>query len=517
MSYRNNKQEKNHIKIISKNLLKYNKTKEQLSQNVIKKLIFHKKSHFTSLFIEYLIWDDFQEFLTKYYKHKYFLKKILLEPKNKYNLAIVDDIGHKLLFQNYMKKKLLKQNPIIKEKKIKNMKIIHSEKKLNSFFHILPQDISGELKIFEIGGKNLKNESETIDNINANNDISMSIDLRLNKKYDSKILDKNSAFVKGKNGENDKEIMKVIKFLKPIHNENKYKTSEANKIINRNRALGYENSINISKNNNKCNNHSNNHSESKTQIKNKTSNLKNNYNNKKRIKCNSLNNNNEIKNKENSNYKNIFKIDIKKSSPSPFIDKSKSKKKSKNKNTNTHRNIILINRFVNNTTSTKANTKINDTFNANNSKNKINNINNIIKSNNQIKKQNNKILSLKSNLPYNSKINGKIIFSNSNSNSKKSLKNDSSGIKKIIIDKKINKTNIIRKEKYINKKYNYLSPEIRRKNNFNTKKFFNENKLFLEKIIYPKKEKSFDNKHSMKESTKYSSNKLSPAKSKKIL
>ena len=103
MSYRNNKQEKNYIKIISKNLLKYNKTKEQLSQNVIKKLIFHKKSHFTSLFIEYLIWDDFQEFLTKYYKHKYFLKKILLEPKNKYNLAIVDDIGHKLLFQNYMK------------------------------------------------------------------------------------------------------------------------------------------------------------------------------------------------------------------------------------------------------------------------------------------------------------------------------------------------------------------------------------------------------------------------------
>jgi hypothetical protein len=96
--------------------------------------------------------------------------------------------------------------------------------------------------------------------------------------------------------------------------------------------------------------------------------------------------------------------------------------------------------------------------------------------------------------------------------------NNDGKIKKIILDKKIISTNLIRKEKYINKKYNFISPEIHRKNYFNTKKNFNEDKLLIDKIIYKKKEKSFDNKHSIKDSTsKNSSNKLSPVSYKKIL
>ena len=506
MSFRNNKEVKNYKKIISKNLLKYNKTKEQLSQNIIKKLIFHKKSHYTSLFIEYLIWDDLQEFLTKYYTNKICYKKLIQESKNNYNLALVDDIGHRIIFQNFQKKKLLQKNNISKQKKSKNMNIILSEKKLNTnnFFHILPLDVSGEKKIFEIGRKNTKNESETIDNINANNDISMSLDLKIIKNYDSKILDKNSAFVKGKNGENDKEIMKVIKFLKPIHDENVYKTSKLIKIKNRNRIGCYKYLDDITRNKTKYIYHSNNNSESKKHMKNNND-IKNNYNNQKRIKCNSLNNNNVIKNKDNISYKNIFKLDIKKNSPSPVINKSKSRyKKSKN-----NRNIILVNKFINNTTSTKTNSKSNETFNTNNSKNKIND--------NKTKTQNNKISYLNTNSTFCSKIREKKAL-NSNSNSKKNFMNNDGKIKKIILDKKIISTNRIRKEKYINKKYNFISPEIHRKNYFNTKKNFNEDKLLIDKIIYKKKEKSFDNKHSIKDSTsKNSSNKLSPVSYKKIL
>ena len=162
-----NKNEKKKIpeNIIIKNLLKYNKTKEEQSQNIIKKLIFHKRSHFTSIFIEYLIWDDFQEFFNKYYSYKYIQKKFnkIKFPKNFYPV-LVDSTIHKIIYQNKIMKKML--NEYLNKEKI--------ESKKNIFINnILPLDISGEKKIF---GKNI------------NNDISISLDLKLNKKYDMKIL-----------------------------------------------------------------------------------------------------------------------------------------------------------------------------------------------------------------------------------------------------------------------------------------------------------------------------------------
>ena len=51
-----------------------------------------------------------------------------------------------------------------------------------------------------------------------------------------KILKINTAFIKGKNGENDKEIIKVIKLLKPIKKDNNrkiIKKLEINNNINR--------------------------------------------------------------------------------------------------------------------------------------------------------------------------------------------------------------------------------------------------------------------------------------------
>ena len=61
-------------KIIYKNLSKYNQTQEKIFQNKIKNLMFHKKSHFTAIFTEYLIWDDNQEFLYDLYPLIYSIK-----------------------------------------------------------------------------------------------------------------------------------------------------------------------------------------------------------------------------------------------------------------------------------------------------------------------------------------------------------------------------------------------------------------------------------------------------------
>ena len=239
-------------KIITKNLSKYNKSKEELSQNIIKQLIFHKKSHFTSIFIEYLILEDYQEFLSRFFRIKNFSRIIPnLNTQKTFHPTLVDSVGRSIVFTNIKKKKVLVSNLSQKTKPTSN-----NTANQNNFYNILPPDLSGENKIFEdeeeqknYEKKSLKNESETIDNINANDDISISLDLKINKKYDESIMHMNAAFVKGKNGENDKEIMKVIKFLKPIQSELIYRTKK-NAIINRNRASGlnYHNVLNNNKN-----------------------------------------------------------------------------------------------------------------------------------------------------------------------------------------------------------------------------------------------------------------------------
>ena len=66
------------------------------------------------------------------------------------------------------------------------------------------QNINNNQKNFVNNNNNtLKNEiSEcegTIDNVNSNNDIS----IKINQKYDDKILNQNAGFVLGKNGKND--------------------------------------------------------------------------------------------------------------------------------------------------------------------------------------------------------------------------------------------------------------------------------------------------------------------------
>lgn len=72
-------------------------------------------------------------------------------------------------------------------------------------------------KYKNIKGKEYSESESTIDNLNANNDISMSLDLNINKKYDNKLLIQNCGFVTGKNEKNDSELIKILTYLKPIN------------------------------------------------------------------------------------------------------------------------------------------------------------------------------------------------------------------------------------------------------------------------------------------------------------
>ena len=98
-------------KIIYKNLSKYNKTQEKIYQNKIKNLMFHKKSHFTAIFTEYLIWDDNQEFLFELFPKKYSLINIPFYIKFQYHKnyfpIIRDNCGRTQIKKNIKMKKIL--------------------------------------------------------------------------------------------------------------------------------------------------------------------------------------------------------------------------------------------------------------------------------------------------------------------------------------------------------------------------------------------------------------------------
>ena len=241
-------------KIIYSNLLKYNKTLEKLYQNKIRNLMFHKKSHFTAIFTEYLIWDDNQEFLFELYPKKFILSNLSSYIKIQHHKffipVLINDWGRNLIKLNTKMKKLLISQIGDKSKKIDPSKYI-----LKKYSKILPSDLSdntiedkenlidNSLKTFKdlniqnnnnqnmiknqnknvpnknipLKSKEISESESTIDNVNANNDISISLDLKINQKYDDKILNKNAGFVIGKNGKNDEELLRMMKYMKPIN------------------------------------------------------------------------------------------------------------------------------------------------------------------------------------------------------------------------------------------------------------------------------------------------------------
>ena len=96
-------------------------------------------------------------------------------------------------------------------------------------------------KNLPVKGIEISESESTIDNVNANNDISISLDLKINQIYDDNLLKENMEFVKGKNGKNDLELLKMVKCLKPISTANLYQSNKniKNKIKSNNIYLDY--------------------------------------------------------------------------------------------------------------------------------------------------------------------------------------------------------------------------------------------------------------------------------------
>ena len=423
-------------KIIYKNLSKYNKSLEKIYQNKIKNLMFHKKSHFTAIFTEYLIWDDNQEFLFELYPKRYSLLNVSsytkIQSHKFFNPILKNDWGRNLIKYNIKMKKIIISQ--ISDKSRQN-----DPTKLRKYSKILPSDLSdntldekedmidNSLKTYKnlnikknnnqnnndnINNNNNKNnqdkniplkgkeysESEsTIDNVNANNDISISLDLKMNKKYDDNILTQNVGFVLGKNGKNDEELLKMMRYLKPI-----------------NTAYIYEN-----------NNNNNNKKKLRTNyiyldyVNNKTYRLtegtkkssKNKSENKKKL----INNNNNINN-NNEHLKTLVNLNNTNKHPihsNIITQKNKSKNTSINGKHN-HNEQKSINTKKNYKLYSKSNNKVNNSKNINFNNNINNNNNNIINGYNDL---NNKTTSTKTN-------SNNTTYKNKSENRKNTIKNN---------------------------------------------------------------------------------------------
>ena len=328
-------------KIIKQNLSKYNKSLKQYSICKINNLIFHKKCHFSSIFTDHLIDDDIQEFLFELYPPIYsyinipFFSKFLIS-KTKFAF-ILEESGRNLILKNIKRKNILILTYLAEKKR----KVIENSNHIyKKYSNILPKDLSDISLVTEKDGitnkkqkKEINETESTIDNVNANNDITISIDLKINKKYDNQVLNENIEFITNKSGKTDEEIIKMINNL-----------SINNKIINKNEKLNNNKLIYLYYINNKNNLSKNNNNEFNEYKKN---NLKDNceYNKKifimnSKLKdrkiINSRNNSNKSKERKNSNSRNKS-------------NKSKERKKvnSKNKQTKMPYNKNFINGNIN--------------------------------------------------------------------------------------------------------------------------------------------------------------------------
>ena len=358
MSQKSNNNYTNY-KIIFKNLSKYNKSKVEFDKFIVKCLMFHKKTHLTSIFTEYLIWDDNQEFLFELLDKKHSLSDIPLYIKFQDYKNIFptfrDSWCRHLIKVNLKLKKILLTYLSEKTKPTTDV----SKNANKKYSNILPIDLSynsldkkDKNKNKNIKGKEYSESESTIDNLNANNDISMSLDLNINKKYDNKLLIQNCGFVTGKNEKNDSELIKILTYLKPINTiyiQNKNKKMN-NKLV----YLDY-----IS---NKIHKHS---KGSPKKVKQKTDNK---YNYQEYKYRNTISN--KSKDKKNLDTNKIYKL------------YSKSNKKDNNSNSNVkanNNNIIMLNKYndnFNKTSSTKTNSHNNSYKNKNRE---------MVKNNNSIK------------------------------------------------------------------------------------------------------------------------------------
>ena len=208
-------------KIINSNIQNHNIYKSKYDTMKINSIIFNKKTHYLSLFKDYILWNDITEFLQIYYHYniiKIYFKKYFKPKEIFYTICYI----HKKVNNIMLLNKKANQNFI-------KLKKDEKENQLKKEFSNILNNISANDTHFSIINNSQITES-TIDNIGVNDDITQSIDLRINQNYDFNEIEKEIDFVKGFNA-NDKTIENLMYLIKD-KNYLKNKKEEA-KIINK--------------------------------------------------------------------------------------------------------------------------------------------------------------------------------------------------------------------------------------------------------------------------------------------
>ena len=213
--------------IISKNLKRYNINKRKYYIMKINTIIYNKKSHYVSKFKELLFLNDLNEFLIQYYPSillKIFFSKFLYYKTIK-NLfpCLIDRIIIKIMNKNQKEKKTIYKLNFDKQQD-ENNKLI--------FSYILNTIITNST-IKEFSNIDFLNTQTTIDNLHVNDDITMSLDLHINKNYDYNNIEKRNNFVCEKNI-NDNTILNIINLLNGKQKISKNKNITQNLIGKRN-------------------------------------------------------------------------------------------------------------------------------------------------------------------------------------------------------------------------------------------------------------------------------------------
>ena len=223
-------------KILSNNLKKYNSTEQNFINNRINNIIFPKKSRFLSMFLDNLIYNDFTDFLSTFYSYNLsnsYLNKIVLFQKQKYYLPCYIQSNINLILKRRF-------NIMIKSKKIEERNI---SKQLQIYTKILPSNFQDSKSTINHLSEN---SQSIIDNLGVNDDITTTIDLNINQKYDYNELNKNIDFITGKNINNDKDntigeimsqIIKKEKIKKKITYFQIKQRSKNNNLIKENKVL----------------------------------------------------------------------------------------------------------------------------------------------------------------------------------------------------------------------------------------------------------------------------------------
>lgn len=177
---------------------KYNKSSDEYSLMKINDLLNQKQSHFVALFKEYLIYDDNCEFFTSFYSNNTsynFIKYYSKISKNNPIPQYINDSINRIMFINRTNKRKSQQSIFLSND---NKKIIEKYSSI----------LKNELSLSK--GTNISETKETvIENNNANNDITFSIDLNIDKVYDYKNLDQHCDFVETSNEDDPFKTIKA--------------------------------------------------------------------------------------------------------------------------------------------------------------------------------------------------------------------------------------------------------------------------------------------------------------------